>query len=116
MTASRSTVDTLRWRDGRFEMLDQRALPAEIRYIQFDSALTVADGIRTMVVRGAPAIGCAAAYGIALEALRLKPASPGEFRAGLNAAFTLLAASRPTAVNLFWALNRMRSASLWTKK
>ena len=110
MPASGSTFDTMRWRDGRFEMLDQRALPAEIRYVQFDSALTVADGIRNMVVRGAPAIGCAAAYGIALEALRLKNAPPGPFRAGLEAGFTVLAASRPTAVNLFWALNCMRDA------
>ena len=110
MPAQRSTVDTLRWRDGRFEMLDQRALPGRIHYLQFDSALTVADGIRSMVVRGAPAIGCAAAYGIALEALRLKHQSPGEFRAGLEDGFTVLAASRPTAVNLFWALDCMRSA------
>src|SRR5450631_4357189 len=110
MPVTRNTVDTMRWRDGRFEMLDQRALPAKIDYLQFDSALTVADGIRSMVVRGAPAIGCAAAYGIALEALRLKHRSPGEFRAGLEDGFTVLAASRPTAVNLFWALACMRSA------
>ena len=110
MIAARSAFDTLRWRDGRFEMLDQRALPAKVHYVQFDSALAVADGIRSMVVRGAPAIGCAAAYGIALEALRLKHASPGEFRAGLENGFTALAASRPTAVNLFWALDCMRAA------
>jgi methylthioribose-1-phosphate isomerase len=62
-----------------------------------------------MVVRGAPAIGCAAAYGIALEALALRQASRETFAAGLEAAFEVLAASRPTAVNLFWALNRMRT-------
>jgi methylthioribose-1-phosphate isomerase len=103
-------VETMRWRDGHFEMLDQRALPAAVRYQQFDSAATVAEGIRGMVVRGAPAIGCAAAYGIALEALRLKYKPAGEFRATLEAGFTVLAASRPTAVNLFWALASMRSA------
>lgn len=108
MPIARDTVDTMRWRDGRFEMLDQRALPSRIHYVQFDSARAVADGIRSMVVRGAPAIGCAAAYGIALEALRLKHASPGEFSAGLEAGFSVLAASRPTAVNLFWALASMR--------
>ena len=110
MPASGSTFDTMRWRGDRFEMLDQRALPAVIRYVQFDSALAVADGIREMVVRGAPAIGCAAAYGIALEALRLQHESPGGFRTALEAGFTVLAASRPTAVNLFWALNCMRDA------
>ena len=71
MSAANSKVETLRWRDGRLEMIDQRALPAEIRYLPFDSAAAVADGIRSMVVRGAPAIGCAAAYGVALEAQQI---------------------------------------------
>ena len=60
-----------------------------------------------MVVRGAPAIGCAAAYGVALEALVLQSESPGEFGMGMRQAFEVLRGSRPTAVNLFWALNRM---------
>src|SRR4051812_41836167 len=63
-------VEALRWCDGHLEMIDQRVLPAEFRYLSYDSAAAVANGIRDMVVRGAPAIGCAAAYGIALEALR----------------------------------------------
>ena len=110
MPGSKSSFDTLRWRDGRLEMIDQRALPAEVRYLPFDSAVSVAEGIRAMVVRGAPAIGCAAAYGVALEALRLAPhRTPADFSSGLEAAFTTLAASRPTAVNLFWALARMRA-------
>jgi methylthioribose-1-phosphate isomerase len=62
-----------------------------------------------MVVRGAPAIGCAAAYGVALQALTLRDASPEVFRQGLETGFAVLAASRPTAVNLFWALERMRA-------
>jgi methylthioribose-1-phosphate isomerase len=61
-----------------------------------------------MVVRGAPAIGCAAAYGVALEALALQENPPDTFHAGMASAFDVLAASRPTAVNLFWALNRMK--------
>ena len=105
-----SKFDTLRWRDGRLEMIDQRVLPAEIRYLAFDSALALADGIRDMVVRGAPAIGCAAAYGVALDALRLQDKSSAEFNRELGSAFCALAASRPTAVNLFWALARMRRA------
>jgi len=110
MPARASKVETLRWRDGRLEMIDQRALPALVRFLQFESAAAVADGIRSMVVRGAPAIGCAAAYGVALEALRLQRKQPADFGAGLEAGFTALAASRPTAVNLFWALARMRIA------
>ena len=105
-----SKVETLRWRDGRLEMIDQRALPAALCYLPFDSAATVAAGIRAMVVRGAPAIGCAAAYGVALEALRLQHQSPSEFSAGIQAGIDCLALSRPTAVNLFWALERMRNA------
>ncbi len=110
MAESLSKIETLRWRDGRLEMIDQRMLPSTLRYLQFDSAAAVADGIRSMVVRGAPAIGCAAAYGVALEALRLQHQTAAEFSAGLKTGFAALAASRPTAVNLFWALARMRNA------
>jgi methylthioribose-1-phosphate isomerase len=103
-----SAIENLRWRDDRIELIDQRVLPARIDYLAFDSAEGVAQAIRDMVVRGAPAIGCAAAYGIALEAARLKDAAPPAFASGMDQAFQALAASRPTAVNLFWALERMR--------
>jgi methylthioribose-1-phosphate isomerase len=103
-----NAVETLRWCSGHLEMIDQRVLPAEFRYLRYDSAEAVAQGIRDMVVRGAPAIGCAAAYGVAVEALRQRDASPSEFAGLMERAFTVLAASRPTAVNLFWALARMR--------
>ena len=102
-------VQTLRWVDGALEMIDQRILPARFEYIGYASAQEVAEGIRSMVVRGAPAIGCAAAYGVALEALLLRQAAPAAFVAGMERAFEVLAASRPTAVNLFWALQRMRA-------
>jgi len=101
-------IETLRWRDNRLEMIDQRVLPARFEYLSYDSAASVAHGIRAMVVRGAPAIGCAAAYGVALEALRLKETAPEAFRSGMEKGFASLAQSRPTAVNLFWALQRMR--------
>jgi methylthioribose-1-phosphate isomerase len=109
MVAQNQTVETLRWRDGRLEMIDQRVLPAKFEYLVYRSAGATAEGIRSMVVRGAPAIGCAAAYGVALEALNLRKASVDEFSAGMEKAFEVLAASRPTAVNLFWALKRMRA-------
>jgi methylthioribose-1-phosphate isomerase len=90
-------VETLRWRGGALELLDQRLLPERTAYVTCRSAAEVARAIRDMVVRGAPAIGCAAAFGVVLDH-------------GSNAAFEVLAQSRPTAVNLFWALERMRKA------
>jgi len=90
-------VEPIRWQDGRLELLDQRLLPARTEYVSCTSAAEVATAIRDMVVRGAPAIGCAAAFGVVLDR-------------GAEAAYAALAASRPTAVNLFWALERMRRA------
>lgn len=90
-------------------MIDQRVLPARFDYLAFDSAEGVSDAIRSMVIRGAPAIGCAAAYGVALESMRLKDTPRAQFFAQMDKAFEVLAQSRPTAVNLFWALSRMRT-------
>src|SRR6266705_1443277 len=109
-SSSSPAVETLRWRDGRLELIDQRLLPARFEYVACTSAAEVAEAIRSMAVRGAPAIGCAAAFGIALEARRHEHSPPREFDRALESAFKLLAASRPTAVNLFWALDRMRAA------
>jgi methylthioribose-1-phosphate isomerase len=106
-------IETMRWKDGVFEMIDQRILPFEFNYISYDSAESVAEGIKSMVVRGAPAIGCAAAFGIALEALRIKNSEKIAFNEELGQGFNILAASRPTAVNLFWALKRMQD--FWNK-
>ena len=114
LATGRQAVQTLKWLDGHLEMIDQRVLPARFEYLRYGCAAEVAQGIRLMVVRGAPAIGCAAAYGIALEALALRQASSEALIAGLERAFELLAASRPTAVNLFWALQRMRG--VWQAK
>jgi methylthioribose-1-phosphate isomerase len=101
-------IETLRWFNNRLEMIDQRVLPAAFEYLSYYTASSVAEGIRSMVVRGAPAIGVAAAYGVALEALHLQEKSAADFKTGMETGFTVLAASRPTAVNLFWALQRMR--------
>ena len=102
------TVETLRWRNNQLEMIDQRCLPSVVQYLSYSDAQTVADGIQKMVVRGAPAIGVAAAYGIALEAQKYVLLKGADFHKRMAQAFKVLAASRPTAVNLFWALNRMR--------
>lgn len=104
-------IETLRWSGDCLEMIDQRVLPAKFEYLKFNDAQSVADGIRTMVVRGAPAIGVAAAYGVALEAIALSNFSKSDFEKGLLTGVDVLAQSRPTAVNLFWALERMKK--LW---
>ena len=94
------SVEALRWLGDRLELLDQRRLPEETVYVECSTAAQTATAIRDMVVRGAPAIGCAAAFGIALDARR---------GADLAVAQAVLAESRPTAINLFWALERMRN-------
>ncbi|MHB1300044.1 MAG: S-methyl-5-thioribose-1-phosphate isomerase [Burkholderiales bacterium] len=102
--------ETLRWDRGSLELLDQRLLPKNAVYLNLKSAAEVATAIREMAVRGAPAIGCAAAFGIAVEAFRLRHLEKTAFHSALLDAFKILAESRPTAVNLFWALEKMNSA------
>ncbi|MCJ7837940.1 MAG: S-methyl-5-thioribose-1-phosphate isomerase [Burkholderiales bacterium] len=108
-------VETLRWREDRLELIDQRRLPLEFEYVACADAVQTAAAIRDMVVRGAPAIGCTAAYGVALEAQRHAGAARAQFDAALQASFRVLAASRPTAVNLFWAIERMRQCQVQTR-
>ncbi|TVQ85368.1 MAG: S-methyl-5-thioribose-1-phosphate isomerase [Chromatiaceae bacterium] len=96
------------WLEDKLYLLDQRVLPLEARFVVCGSAADTAKAITDMVVRGAPAIGVAAAYGVVLGA-RARYAADGEqWRRGLAEDIDLLAAARPTAVNLFWALERMR--------
>jgi methylthioribose-1-phosphate isomerase len=95
------TAEPLRWEDGALLVLDQRALPGEELWIRCESVAQVADCIRTLAVRGAPAIGIAAAYGMAIAA------NGGE---DLAAAAATLRETRPTAVNLGWALDRALAA------
>jgi methylthioribose-1-phosphate isomerase len=96
---------TVWWQDDRVTMIDQRRLPTEEVYVDCRTAADVADAIRTMVIRGAPAIGVAAAFGIVLG---VREAGPTVSAEGFDAVARLLAATRPTAVNLFWAIERMR--------
>jgi methylthioribose-1-phosphate isomerase len=93
----KSAVEPIRWKGDRLELLDQRLLPEKKVYVTCRTAEQVAKAIKDMVVRGAPAIGCAAAFGVVLGK-------------GSNKAHEILAKSRPTAVNLFWALERMKKA------
>ena len=104
-------IAPIRWERHRLLLLDQRLLPAEERMCEYTRWRDVADAIRALVVRGAPAIGCAAAFGVALAA-RQSAAPDGEgLVADLDEAIKGLAATRPTAVNLFWALDRMRGVA-----
>lgn len=100
-------VKAIDWRDGTLYLLDQRVLPFEETWRPYRSAEGVAQAIRTMVVRGAPAIGIAAAYGLVLAVFE-RYAEGGDWQMALEEDFDLLVNARPTAVNLFWALNRMR--------
>jgi methylthioribose-1-phosphate isomerase len=98
-------VETIQWTDDGVVMIDQRRLPREEVYVTCRDYREVADAIRSMVIRGAPAIGVAAAMGVALGVLH---ADPARLDAEFEAVCETLAASRPTAVNLFWAIARMR--------
>ncbi|HXF57377.1 MAG TPA: S-methyl-5-thioribose-1-phosphate isomerase [Actinomycetota bacterium] len=100
----------VRWRDGTVLILDQRRLPAEERYVEAREPQEVAEAIRAMAVRGAPLIGIAAAYGVALAALRSRARSRAALLEDVEAAGRLLAGARPTAVNLSWAVGRVVGA------
>ncbi|RLG08355.1 MAG: S-methyl-5-thioribose-1-phosphate isomerase, partial [Thaumarchaeota archaeon] len=103
----RSEVRTIAWRGGVVEILDQRKLPRAVRYLRLKTARQVAKAIRDMAIRGAPAIGVAAAMGLALTAYRSKTKSREKLLERLRESYMVLRASRPTAVNLFWALDRV---------
>jgi methylthioribose-1-phosphate isomerase len=99
---------TLRWSDDAVVMLDQRLLPTQEVYLSLRNVEEVARAIEDLAVRGAPAIGCAAALGLARAAVDSTASDPAGLLRDLDAAAERLARTRPTAVNLFWALGRMR--------
>jgi methylthioribose-1-phosphate isomerase len=101
-------LPTIEWKGDAVVMIDQRKLPASEVYATCRTAAEVARAIRTMVIRGAPAIGVAAAMGIALGVKRSKATGTKRFAAEFQQTCDLMAATRPTAVNLFWAIDRMK--------
>ncbi len=110
----RRPFQTLRWEggvDGRLVLLDQTRLPGEVVEVECQDVDQVWEAIRSLRVRGAPAIGVAAAYGVCLAAKAALGAAPGDFLAAIDEGRRHLATSRPTAVNLFWALARMGDAA-----
>jgi methylthioribose-1-phosphate isomerase len=101
-------IPTLAWTPEGVRFIDQTRLPLEESYVLATTYEQVADVIVTMVVRGAPAIGVSAAYGVALGALRTTAKTPQEFAPEFERICARLAGTRPTAVNLFWAIDRMK--------
>jgi methylthioribose-1-phosphate isomerase len=101
-------LPTIEWKDDAIVMIDQRKLPASEVYVTCRTAKDVAKAITTMVIRGAPAIGVAAAMGIALGMRRSSATGTKKFTTEFQNTCDLLAATRPTAVNLFWAIERMK--------
>src|SRR5213079_1983583 len=101
-------LPTIAREDDAVVMIDQRKLPAHEVYVRCKTAAEVARAIKTMVIRGAPAIGVAAAMGIALGMRRSKATGTQKFAAEFQTLCDLMAGTRPTAVNLFWAIDRMK--------
>lgn len=107
MSATHDSIRAVIWDEGKLKLLDQRILPAKHEYLTYTTAKETAAAITDMVVRGAPAIGVTAAYGVVLSAMQRFAESAADWKKGVKADIEVLAASRPTAVNLFWALERM---------
>lgn len=104
-------MDTIRpiiWENHSLKLLDQRILPHQEQYLELNEIRAVADAITDMVVRGAPAIGITAAYGVVIGARKHFADEPKHWQQNLQADLEYLAASRPTAVNLFWAIEQMQ--------
>lgn len=102
---------TIEWHDGKVTMIDQQKLPQESVILEYTDFRGVADAIKTMKIRGAPAIGAAAAFGLALAAVHSSAASRAELLADFDRAADMIGKTRPTAVNLSWAIRRMSAVA-----
>jgi methylthioribose-1-phosphate isomerase len=101
-------MEAIKYTAGKLTLLDQTLLPNRVEYKEFDNYRDVVKAIKTMQVRGAPAIGVTAAYALVLAALEFRELGSSEFKQKMAVASKELADSRPTAVNLFWAIERMK--------
>jgi methylthioribose-1-phosphate isomerase len=102
-------MEPIKWNNRTLQLMDQTKLPNEITYVECKTHKDVVNAIKTMIVRGAPAIGVSAAYGVVLGALELSDTNKDDFKIKMDEIFDALAASRPTAVNLFWAIDKMKN-------
>ncbi len=102
-----SSLRTVEWKNNKVVMIDQTKLPNQLVFVEYDDFNQVADAIRTLVVRGAPAIGVSGAFGLALAVLQSKATSKDELVSDLEKAKKILFETRPTAVNLGWGLEKI---------
>ncbi len=113
--AQNKPLQTVAWEAGKVRLIDQTALPEKLTYVDMSDWREVAEAIRAMVVRGAPAIGCTAALGMALGARGIIADSRASFLTRLEGIADTFRASRPTAVNLFWAVDRLLAVAAQTE-
>ena len=103
---------TVEWTKNKVRVLDQSKLPSKVSYLEFDDYRELAKAIKELKIRGAPAIGIAAAYGVVLGMMRGKHSGKRDYEKRLDSVVSVLKSTRPTAVNLFWALDRMKKVAL----
>lgn len=101
------TLRTVKWENGAIVAIDQRLLPKKLKFVRIRSVDQLSEAIKNLTIRGAPAIGVAAALGLALVAYRSKAENLNDFKREIADAYEKLKSTRPTAVNLFWALDRV---------
>ena len=110
-SSSSETLRTVEWKNNKVRMIDHTKLPNELVFVEFDDFNQVADAIQTLVVRGAPAIGVSGAFGLALAVLQSKAITKDELISDLEDAKKILFATRPTAVNLGWGLEKIMNVA-----
>ena len=110
-TNNQSSLRTVEWKNNKVVMIDQTKLPNELVFVEYDDFNQVADAIRTLVVRGAPAIGVSGAFGLALAVIQSRSSTKAELLSDLEKARQILFATRPTAVNLGWGLDKIMNVA-----
>ena len=110
-TSKQNSLRTIEWKNNKVVMIDQTKLPNELIFVEYDDFNQVADAIRTLVVRGAPAIGVSGAFGLALAVLQSHAITKDELISDLEKARKILFATRPTAVNLGWGLEKIMTVA-----
>lgn len=103
---------TVEWSKGKVRILDQSKLPLKVSYLEFDDYKKLATAVKELKIRGAPAIGIAAAYGVVLGMMQGRYSGNKDYEKKLDSVISVLKSTRPTAVNLFWALDRMKKVAL----
>ena len=114
MNSSTNQVYPVIWHNNAVSLIDQTRLPGEYTFVEINRSEDMAQAITTMIVRGAPAIGVAAAYGMYMGAREIDSNDRGRFLEHLEKVAQMLRATRPTAVNLFWAISRMMKTAYET--